>query len=175
VGKKFGFTLYSTHDRKKSTVAERMIQTLLHRIYRYLFEFTTYRYLDVLPDIVAGYNSTVHSAIGQAPNSVRPRDTIRIYERLYGKRPFGALNPTTAKYSVGTRVRIMLAGKLFQKAFWGTHSKTIYQVVEILDKRFPLKYRVQDTETGDLLTETFYEEELIRDTTTSGFLWHENE
>ena len=48
----------STHTNRKSIVAERLIRTLNHKIYKYMTSVSKHVYIDKLDDIVNKY--TIH-------------------------------------------------------------------------------------------------------------------
>ena len=51
------------HSEKQANYVERFIKTLKSKIYRYMVEKNSPRYIDVLPKIVDSYNKTWHSGI----------------------------------------------------------------------------------------------------------------
>ena len=51
--------MYSTHNERKSVVAERFIRTLKTKIYKYLTSISKNVYIDKLDDIVNEYNNTI--------------------------------------------------------------------------------------------------------------------
>ena len=52
------------NQETKAAIAERMIRTLLSRVWRYFTFKDTNRYVDVLPDFLRSYNVKYHSSIG---------------------------------------------------------------------------------------------------------------
>ena len=48
--------MYSTHNERKTVVAERFIRTLKNKIYKYMTSVSTHVYTDQLDDIVNKYN-----------------------------------------------------------------------------------------------------------------------
>ena len=54
---------YSTHDKRKSFVAERFIRTLKNKIYKYMTSVSTNLYIDKLDDIVNKDNNKYHSTV----------------------------------------------------------------------------------------------------------------
>ena len=47
-----------TRNQMKANYAERVIQTIKRKIYKYMYHNRTSRYVDVLQDIVNGYNNS---------------------------------------------------------------------------------------------------------------------
>ena len=50
--------MYSTHNKEKSVVAERLIRTLKNKIYKYMTSISKNVYIDKLDDIVNEHNNT---------------------------------------------------------------------------------------------------------------------
>ena len=55
--------IYSTYNVGKSVVAERFIETLKSKTYKYLTSVTKSVHIDKLDDIVNEYNNTYHKTI----------------------------------------------------------------------------------------------------------------
>ena len=54
----------------KAQLVERFIRTFKNRMWRYFTAENTQRYLDILQDLVQGYNASYHRAIRRSPDSV---------------------------------------------------------------------------------------------------------
>ena len=65
-----GITHFSTHGDAKASVVEQFNRTLKQRLYRYFTAANTLEFVDILPDLVEGYNATPHRSIGMAPKQV---------------------------------------------------------------------------------------------------------
>ena len=63
--------MYSTHNERKSVVAERFIRTLKNRIFKYMTSISKNVYIDKLDDIVNKYKNTYHSTIKMKPVDVK--------------------------------------------------------------------------------------------------------
>lgn len=87
---KIGIHVFYTYNSQvKSNYAERVIRTLKNRIYSYFMENQTYKYINVLQDLVDNYNNTPHqSLVGATPNSVTKQneDEIRYVQYLVRKK-----------------------------------------------------------------------------------------
>ena len=60
----------SENDDIKAAIVERLNRTLKTRMCRYFKHSNTFRYVDVLHDLVYSYNHTQHSSIGMEPDMV---------------------------------------------------------------------------------------------------------
>ena len=63
--------MYSTHNERKSVVAEIFIRTLKDKIHKHMTAVPKNVYFDVLDDIVKKYNNTYHNTIKMKPIYVK--------------------------------------------------------------------------------------------------------
>ena len=69
---------YTTNNSQiKCSLVERVIKTLKHRIFKYLDFSSTLNWVDILPQIIAAYNSTKHSATGFTPNEISSNSYVK--------------------------------------------------------------------------------------------------
>ena len=68
----------STHNKRKSVVAERFIRTLKSKIYKYMTSISKNVYIDKLDDIVDKYNNTYHTTIKMKPIDVKDNTYINM-------------------------------------------------------------------------------------------------
>ena len=66
----------TTNSQLKASVVEHFNRTLKTRMWRYFTAKNTLVYIDILQDIVHGYDNSYHRSIGQSPGQVR--------RKLYG-------------------------------------------------------------------------------------------
>ena len=59
--------LYSTENKKKSSVVESWIRMMKERMWKYFTDNNTNHYVNILLDLVKGYNNTRHSSIKMTP------------------------------------------------------------------------------------------------------------
>ena len=69
--KKNDMEMYSTHNERKSVVAERFIRTLKNKIYKYMISISKNVYIDKLDNIVNKFNNTYYSTIKIKPADVK--------------------------------------------------------------------------------------------------------
>ena len=89
--------MHSTHNERKSVVAERFIKTLKNKIYKHMIAVSKNVYFDVLHDIVKKYNNSSHSSIKMKPIDVRNGSFAEYNEESNEKDP---------KFKIGDHVRI---------------------------------------------------------------------
>ena len=68
--------MYSTHNKGKSVVAERLIRTLKNKIFKYFTSITKNVHVDKLDDILNEYNNTYQNGIKMKSADVKSRTYI---------------------------------------------------------------------------------------------------
>ena len=74
---------FVTHSEKQANYMERFIKTLKSKIYRYMVEKNTPRYIDVLPQLVDSYNRTWHSGICSEPINVNKKNEKQLWWQMH--------------------------------------------------------------------------------------------
>jgi len=156
---KHKITLFSTvGSNTKAAIAERFIRTLRQRIGRFKDFSQTHRFIDDLDDIVEGYNNTVHSSTGFAPNMVRDEHTEKILEALYGVNMTFEIPPP--KFHKGDYVRIStLSGPFAKEGNTQRWTEGVFKVDEVVHT-LPTTYKLKDL-SGEDITGAFYEQEMV--------------
>ncbi|KAL3092071.1 hypothetical protein niasHS_004234 [Heterodera schachtii] len=98
-------------------MAERANRSIKERLYRYFTERNTYKWIDVVQDIVRAINHSPNSSI-----EMRPVET----------------------YRVGDRVRIEKYKHVFQKGYLPRFTNELFTVAEVHSERSPVVYRLRD-------------------------------
>ena len=84
----WGIQFYvSQNEDIKASVVERFNRTLETKMWKYFTHRNTYKFVDVLQDMVHSYNSTHHRTIGRAPTDVNADNSAGVFERMYGSQP----------------------------------------------------------------------------------------
>ena len=93
----------STQSNKKAAITERFNRTLTTAMWDYFYGKQTYKWIDVLDQLVYNYNNTKHSTILIKPNDVNKKNTGKVWNILFGHKYAELPRP---KYKVGDTVRI---------------------------------------------------------------------
>ena len=148
----------------KCAIVERSHRTVREKLYRYMSYKNTYRYIDVLPRFVKGYNDTVHSATGMAPSGVTESDILAIWNRMRTRHR--AIRSAKVRYSVGQHVRISKEKLKFAKGGEQNYTTEIFRISKII-RRIPRPvYELRDL-LGKHIDGQFYAEELSPVTVTN--------
>ena len=102
--KREGIQHFSTHRDAKASVVERFNRTLKERR----------AYLNVLPQLLNGYNQTCHRSIGMAPRDVTDDNKRVVWTKLYGK---SLKRRPRRKLKVGDRVPLSKKHRPFKKGY----------------------------------------------------------
>ena len=146
---------FTTNNATKASIIERFHRTLRTKMWKYFTSQNTYRYIDVLQDLIKSYNHTYHRSIKRAPSEVTLENEQDVWFALYGgdKRP-----PPKCVFNDGDTVRISRKKLTFEKGYETNWTEEIFIVTECV-KRQPAVYRIKDL-LGEPIEGTFYQHEL---------------
>ena len=148
---------FSSKSDKKASVVERFNKTLKTRMWKYFTANETYKWTDILDDLVTGYNNSNHSSIGMKPVDARKPDNEEIvWNNLYGAfilNDFGE-----PRFKVNQTVRISKYRKTFSKGYTPNFTDEIFKIKKIILTK-PFVYKLVDLQDEEILG-YFYEDEL---------------
>ena len=153
-------------NEHKANYAERVIQTLKNKLFKYMYSKGTKRYIDKLQDIVEGYNNSYHTGIQCAPSSVNKDNEHTIWVRQYitlhnKKRKNGKkIKHLKFKFKVGDMVRISNYRTPFSRGYGQTYSEELFSI-QMRIPGIPVTYILKDW-NGETISGLFYEPELVR-------------
>ena len=75
----------------------------------------TYRYVDVLQELVSGYNASPHKGVGMAPIEVNDSNQLKIWKKYYSQ----GVNRKPFKCAIRDHVRISRDKGVFANTFRG--------------------------------------------------------
>ena len=152
------FTLKSD---KKAALAERMVRTLKEKVWRYMHERHTRRYIDVLQDLVSSYNETYHNSIKRAPVEVTVKNEGEVLRTLYEStwNPRKGLKKEREIAKVGEFVRISKVKGVFKKGYVGNWTEEIFVVDKVIPSFPHVLYKLKDW-GGEEIDGSFYKHEI---------------
>lgn len=152
-------TFFTVKSDKKAAVAERVIRTLKDKIYRYMHERHTKRYIDVLQDLVQSYNVTYHKSVKMPPADVRESNEGEVLDNLYGHL-WKTMGTDVPKFKIGELVRISSVKHPFRKGYMGNWTEEIFRIKDLKRHAEPrIVYKLEDW-GKEPITGSFYAEEL---------------
>lgn len=141
--KKYGIVHFKTASNLKASVVERFNCTLKGRMWRYFTAHNTRRYLDVLPDLLKGYNRSFHSSIKMARAEVTSENALQVFRHLYGTFSSRHGQKVRMKFKKGDLVRISKLRGVFDKKYDQSFTDEVFTVTGRI-ARTPPVYKLQD-------------------------------
>ena len=162
-------TLYSVSSYEiKASIAERVIQTLKRKIYKYLTANNTKTYVTVLPQLIESYNHSSHTSLGKGktPYEVHNlRNNKEIADQFYSmyKKGMRSRKTISSDLSVGDTVRIANKDRqsIFRKGYIIQNTEEIFRITKIDESQSPSTFYLRDL-AGDKVDGVFYRSELIK-------------
>ena len=149
--------LFSVKSPTKCALVERWNRTLKSKMWKFFTSRNTYKWLEVLPKLVAAYNQSKHRVIKMKPADVNQENAQLVWERLYGKDP--RYQKTIKDIEEGDRVRISKMKGQFEKGYLPNWSREEFFVNDIDDKFLPSMVSLKDHK-GEIIEGKFYEDEI---------------
>ena len=137
--------------RKKSSLAERNLESLKKIIHRYLEEKLTYSYIDQLDQFVKTINSRVNRVTKLAPNKVTNKDVVSVIDHANK-------HNSEAKFYVGDFVRIVKEDIAFRKSYKQSFTDEVFERMGTLTLN-PPTYSLVDADNKPIQGK-FYQPEL---------------
>ena len=153
----YGITLYSTFSNKKAAVIERFNRTLKAKMWREFSANGSYKWIDILDNLLEEYNHSVHRTIKMKPADVTledEQDLLSIFNSIKNKRPRG----NAKKFKIGDCVRISKLKGVFEKGYTANWSAELFTIDKVLPTT-PVTYQLKDFK-GNRIEGSFYNEEL---------------
>ena len=142
--------MYSTNNKGKFVVAEKLIRTLKNKIYKYMTSKSKNVYIDKLDGIVKDYNNTYHTSIKMKPVDVKDNTYIDFKKEINDKKP---------KFKVGDYVRISKYKNIFAKEYIPNWSEEIF-IIKKIKNTVRWTHVINDLNVEEIIS-TFYENELL--------------
>ncbi len=150
----FNINLYSTYSIKKANYVERWNRTIKTKMWKEFTARGSYRWIDMLPRLVADYNKSYHRSIKMAPTDVTLKDEERLVSLLNSRPP----PVSKSKFKTGDIVRVSHLKGVFEKGYTPNWSTELFKIKSVHPTR-PVTYELEDLD-GRPIKGGFYKEEL---------------
>lgn len=148
---KNGIRMYHTENEEKSAIVERFNRTLNNRMKVQFENRKSFKWIDILQNLIDDYNNSYHRTIKMRPVDVKQHVDIRF---------FGPVRYPKPKLKCLDRVRITIKKNTFANKYRRNWSREIFTVVSVLGT-VPVTYKIED-ENGEVILGSFYERELSK-------------
>ena len=155
----YGVHHFTSEDPQiKCAVVERFNRTIKERIWKYFTKYRTHRYINVLADIVNGYNNSKHRTIGQTPASINSTTKVKSHSLRNDSQQNENRHCNFNTLMEGDTVRISRSKMIFEKGYLPNWTEELFSISECLPTN-PPTYKLQDY-YGEPITGSFYAQEL---------------
>jgi hypothetical protein len=144
---------FSVKSQFKAAEVERFNKTIKTKMWRFFTHNNTRRWLEVLPQLITGYNNHYHRAIKEAPNGINEDTEMELWLLNEPDKP-----TATHKVKVGDHVRISKAKNVFEKGYLPSWTEEVFTVSQLLNTD-PPQVKVKDYH-GEEIRGSFYMEEI---------------
>lgn len=155
--KKYNINHYHTFSDKKASIVERFNRTIKSKMWRMFSEQGSYRWIDLLDELILKYNNTIHRTIGIKPIEVTKQNEIDILSKIINRHKKYTLK---RKFKVGDRVRISRKQSEFSKGYWPRWSNEVFTIWRVQNTT-PTTYILKD-DRGEVIQGGFYEQEISK-------------
>ena len=163
--KREGIHHFSSQSSHKACVVERFNRSLKDLMYRHFTAQNTYRWKEVLPDLLKTYNNRYHRSIKMTPNQVNANNELAVYRTLYRKKP-----KSGKRLQSGNLVRISRKRHIFEKGYLPNFTEEIFKVTKVLSNHTPNRYELEDL-SGEAIKGRFAPEEIQKVIKGDDDLW----
>ena len=166
--------LFYALNETKANFAERYIQTLKKRLYRYFTHVQKLRYLSILQDVVHSINETPNRSLnGRTPASVNPENEEEVRldaylsrnpparKRVSIKKSSSIGRRSSYRFKIGDRVRITYLRHPFQRDYDQTYTEEVFIIRDRFRSQGIPIYKLKDM-MDEPIQGTFYTSELQR-------------
>lgn len=126
---KYKINHYSSFSTMKCAIVERFNRTLKNKMWIELNVQGSYRWVDMLSDLVSSYNKSPHRSIGMRPVDVNKKNEHSITLRLNQKKQILKKSP---KFNVGQFVRVSKLKHVFEKGYKVNWSYEVFKVTIVI-------------------------------------------
>lgn len=149
----------------KANFAEAVIKNIKKRLTRYMYDHQTHKWIDVLSDVTASYNSSYHRSIQMSPVQALSSDNVNLWHNQYGrlKKFVRGPNKLQRKYlfDLNDQVRISKYRKSFERAYDQKWSDEIFLIAERgMQQNIPV-YTIKDFQ-NQYIVGKFYTNQLVK-------------
>ena len=149
----------------KVSLVERAQRTFQNILYKYMNHYNTNRYIDLLPEITATFNSRVNRTIKMSPNNAyKPQNTSRVLYNLEAHYTQSLKTKRRVKFRVGMKDRILILSKsrwFSRKPYTPNFTREIFTIHKV-DQRLPYsRYYIKDS-NNEVISGSFQAYELSK-------------
>ena len=158
--KDIGVNLFFSKSQNKCSTVERFQKTIQRKIYLYITEYETRRFIHILDKILENYNTTKHSFLGASPFSVETDKELQNKVLLLHARKNENVKKKKPQFSIGDIVRVALKKSTFHRSY---NLQRTYErfIVESVNTKMKIPRYVLKDENGNKIDGHFLSYQMI--------------
>lgn len=161
---------FTTQNSPKANYAERIIKTVKGMLFKYFQKKRTYRYIDILSDIVTSYNLTPHKSLNYvAPENVTKENEANLWAYMYLK-PSKVKRVRPFLFKRNDIVRLSHTNMVFKRSYDEQFSKEVFKITKRFRVQNIPQYKIRDMKNY-LIKGNFHEAELQKIEKDEDALW----
>lgn len=155
--REYDINMYSTFSGMKASICERFNRTLKNQMWKRFSMRGSFKWIDILPDLLLTYNNTKHRTIKMKPNECTLLNEKHLLHDVYRQK---VNKIEKAKFKVNDRVRVSKYKHTFEKGYTPNWTTEIFTVSRVM-KTIPITYKLTDYQNHPIKG-GFYTEELLK-------------
>lgn len=159
---------YSTFSEMKAAIVERFNRTLKSDMYKRFSLRGSYKWYDMLAELIIKYNNRKHRTIKMKPNQVNTANEDVVRERIINVTTPKSEAKPPKKFNLGDTVRISKSKSIFSKKYFPNWTNEVFTIYKV-QPTFPETYILKDN-NGEILHGGFYGHELLKSNTGNVYL-----
>lgn len=150
-----GIKMFHVHTPMKASIVERWNRTIKNKMFLHFSLNASYRWYDVIGDLVDRYNNTIHHVTGMKPSEVTKNHEKFLLDTVYHN---NVKFKQKTDLRVGDAVRISDISGTFRRGYLPNYSPAIFYV-EKVENTQPVTFKLRK-ENGQLDPRGYYRREL---------------
>ena len=136
---------FTTKNETKANYAERVIRTIKSLLYRFFLHKQTYRYVNIMQDVVANYNKKPHKSLHfKSPSQINKQNEAVVWKKMYVDTAERRMQIIKYKLNIGDQVRISHLKYQFQRDYHQKWTEEYFTIFERMRKGGKNMYKLQD-------------------------------
>lgn len=144
----------SQNEDIKCSIVERFNRTLKSKMWRYFTHRQTFKWIDILQQLVSAYNNSIHRSIREKPINVTYENESDIRNHMYPR-----IISQPPRLQVNDYVRISKFRQPFDKGYLPQWTEETFSIYKVLNRATEPLYKIRDLQ-GEEIQGTFYGKEL---------------
>jgi hypothetical protein len=159
---KYNINFFTSNNKDiKCSIIERFNRTLKNKLHRHFTKTGKKRYVDILDQLVRGYNNSYHRSIKMTPNQVNEDNEKEVFYNLYG---FVSKRELLRKLKMpalraGDKVRQKYILGPLDRGYYPNWTDQVYTIIKTVKNINKPLYFVKNSD-GAVVKQRFYPEEI---------------